>query len=115
MTNLIPGFLPISHRFYFLDLDTTILFGSETQTLASLPRRGLETQNIHQMTEYIRQKHKLLPAHDVFNRAEQLLVHGNRHALAERWDKAVLEASLLAEERVQRLSSLRMPDETSLS
>ena len=95
--------IPSDHRGFFLDLDTAILFGSETQALASIPRRGLETRNIHQMTEYIRHKHKLFTEHNVFKGAEQLLVHGNRHALAERLDVAVLEASLLAETRVQRV------------
>ena len=48
------------HRGYFLDFDTALLFGSETQQLATRHRRPLSAQNAKQVTSYLRAKHELL-------------------------------------------------------
>ena len=90
------------HRGYFFDFDTNVLFGSETQQLAPMAKRGLSASNVSQVTEYIRHKHSLLTAHNVFSRVAKLTHLGNRHAQAERIDKDVVEASLAAESKVAR-------------
>jgi hypothetical protein len=46
------------HRGFFFNFDTNVLFGSETQQLASREKRALSSYNIHQVTEYIREKHR---------------------------------------------------------
>jgi hypothetical protein len=48
------------HQGYFLDFDTTTLFGLETQQLATRHRRPLSARNVKQVTSYIRAKHELL-------------------------------------------------------
>ncbi len=90
------------HRGYFFDFDTNALFGSETQVLASMSKRGMSASNVSQVTEYIRQKHRILTEHNVFKRVEKLMHQGNRHEQAERIDKDVLEGSLVAEGKVTR-------------
>ena len=40
-----------------MDFDTSKLFGSETQTLATMAKRGLVANNVNQVTAYIRLKH----------------------------------------------------------
>ena len=85
------------HRGYFLDLDTNVLFGSPTQELASFNRRQLRTSNIKHNTAYIDRLHKLLEAHNVFERAQQLTYAGDRHSLAEAIDKDMTASCLNAE------------------
>ena len=53
------------HRGNFFDFDAHALFGSATQSLATLAKRGLSAINVTQVTEYIRQKHSLLTEHNV--------------------------------------------------
>jgi exonuclease III len=93
------------HRGYFFDFDTNLLFGSDTQTLVTMEKRGLSASNACQVTEYIRQKHRILSEHNVFERVQTLLHQGNRHEQAERIDKDVLEASLEAETKVTRFGN----------
>jgi hypothetical protein len=46
---------PTDHRAYFFDLDTTALFGLATQSLASPALRMLHSNNVVQVTAYIRE------------------------------------------------------------
>jgi hypothetical protein len=92
------------HRGYFFDFDTNILFGSETQQLATSTKRGLSSSNVHQVTEYIQEKHRILFGHhNASQRVLQLSYPGNRHEYAERLDVDVLNASLAAEAKVRRV------------
>ena len=91
---------PSDHRGYFFDFATTHLFGNPTQDLATPHSRLLRASNIHQVTSYIDTKYEWLLAHNAFDRAETLTFLGNRHQYAERLDKDVLAASLLAESRI---------------
>jgi hypothetical protein len=81
------------HRPYFMDIDTNLLFGLETQPLSIREPRILRSNNISQVTQYIREKHKLLSRHNAFNRARKLTEAGDRHAFAERLDRDVTSAS----------------------
>ncbi|KAI2505037.1 hypothetical protein MHU86_9393 [Fragilaria crotonensis] len=85
------------HRGYFMDFNTELLFGSETQTLVHRTKRELSTRNHKQVTAYIRRKHELLTKSNAFERSTRLLIPGNRHMYAERIDRDVLDASLNAE------------------
>lgn len=90
------------HRAYFLDFDTDRLFGSQTQALGAHPPRILKSSNIPQVTQYLQHKFEFLTAHNVFRRAQQLLLPGNRHAFAERLDRDIVAASLAAEAKTRR-------------
>jgi exonuclease III len=90
------------HRAYFIDFDTTLLFGSTTQHLSSLEPRIMSSTNITQVTQYIRKKYELLEQHNAFSRSQQLTREGNRHVYAERLDRDVTMASLTAEKSVKR-------------
>lgn len=91
------------HRGFFLDFDTNLLFGSSTQQLASPEARDLSSSNIQQVTDYIREKHRILfQHHNAFDRSVQLSKPGNRHAFAERLDQDVLAASLTAATKVKK-------------
>jgi hypothetical protein len=92
--------LSSDHRAYFFDLQTDILLGNPTQELATPHRRSLCASNVRQVTKYINEKYELLLAHNAFERAERLTHLGDRHQFAERLDKVVLEASLVAESRI---------------
>ncbi|KAI2502879.1 hypothetical protein MHU86_11548 [Fragilaria crotonensis] len=91
------------HRGFFLDFDTNLLFGSETQQLVSAEARDLSSSNIRQVTAYIREKHRILfHHHNALARSGQLSLPGNRHAFAERLDQDVLAASLAAAAKVKQ-------------
>ena len=90
------------HRPYFIDLATPVLFGLQVQSLAKHQPRVLQASNIHQVTEYIGKKFEYLCHHNVFERAQRLLLPGNRREFAERIDKDVLSASLAAEQKIKR-------------
>ncbi|KAI2491622.1 hypothetical protein MHU86_22939 [Fragilaria crotonensis] len=91
------------HRGFFLDFDTNLLFGSSTQQLVSSEARDLSSSNIQQVTDYIREKHRILfQHHNAFDRSVQLSKPGNRHAFAERLDQDVLAASLTAATKVKK-------------
>ena len=81
-----------------------MLFGSGTQQLATRAQRGLLSNNVHQVTEYIREKHRILfDHHNASRRVLQLSFPGNRHEYAERLDSDVLSASLVAEAKTRRV------------
>ncbi|KAI2493592.1 hypothetical protein MHU86_20950 [Fragilaria crotonensis] len=85
------------HRGFYLDFDSNVLFGSDTQKLVSAEKRDLSSNNTQQVTEYIREKYRILfHHHNAFVRSVQLTQPGNRHAFAERLDQDVLTASLAA-------------------
>ena len=90
------------HRAYFFDLDNGILFGNMTQKLAPHNLRALKSNNIEQVTQYIKLKYDYLMNRNGLRRAEQLSLPGDRHALAERLDHDVLKASLDAEQKTKR-------------
>jgi exonuclease III len=93
------------HRAYFLDFDTGLLLGTQTQSLGSTESRILRTSNVAQVTQYIKTKYDLLLEHNVFERIERLTHPGDRHAFAERLDKDILAASLAAEQRMKPYGS----------
>jgi hypothetical protein len=90
------------HRAYFIDLNTELLFGSPTQPLSQFSSRILHSNNIKQVTSYIKEKHALLLSCNAFARAEQLSKPGERHQFAERLDADVLRMSIIAERRIRR-------------
>jgi exonuclease III len=71
------------HRAYYFDFHTDQLFGSTTQVLASPQARMLKSNNVEQVTKYIKETYDRMLARNVFTRAEQLSMPGNRHAFAE--------------------------------
>ena len=90
------------HRASFLDFDTARLFGTATQTLGAHAPRILKSNNVTQVTQYIKALYDLLLEHDAFARAERLSHPGNRHAYAERLDRDIVAASLSAEQKMKR-------------
>ncbi|KAI2490946.1 hypothetical protein MHU86_23634 [Fragilaria crotonensis] len=91
------------HRGFYLDFDSNALFGSDTQQLVSAEKRDLSSNNTQQVTEYIREKYRILfHHHNAFVRSVQLTQPGNRHAFAERLDQDVLTASLAAAAKVKK-------------
>jgi exonuclease III len=90
------------HRAYYFDLDTEALFGNTTQQLAPHSHRVLKSNNIEQVTQYIKLKYDYLTNRNVHRRADQLSLPGDRHAFAERLDLDVLKASLDAEKNTKR-------------
>ena len=90
------------HRASFLDFDTARLFGTATQTLGAHAPRILKSNNVSQVTQYIKALYDLLLEHDAFARAERLSHPGNRHAYAERLDRDIVAASLSAEQKMKR-------------
>ena len=55
------------------------------------------------MTKYIKEKFDYLQRCNAFNRAQRLTFPGDRHQYAERLDKDMLQASLVAESRTKRV------------
>jgi exonuclease III len=102
------GYEPFNSRFHtdhrasFMDFDTALLFGTATQQLGAHAPRILKSNNVSQVTQYIKAKYELLLAHNVFARAERMTSPGNRHAYAERLDKDIVSASLSAEQQMKR-------------
>ena len=90
------------HRSYFFDFDTALLFGSRTLTLAKQANRILQSTNVSQVTYYLKEKYDLLCNCNAFARASQLTLPGNRHQFAERLDRDMVQASLVAEKRAQK-------------
>ena len=90
------------HRSYYFDFDTEQLFGNPTQVLSSAAHRTLKSNNVNQVTEYIKLKYEYLASRNAFHRADQLTLVGNRHDFAERLDHDMLQASLDAERRTKK-------------
>ena len=93
---------PTDHRAYFFDFDTDKLFGNFNQTLVTPPQRKLQSNNVKQVTQYIREKYRQLEQCNAFRRGDKLMEPGNRHEHAERLDKDIIRASLSAEKSVQK-------------
>ncbi|KAI2503136.1 hypothetical protein MHU86_11327 [Fragilaria crotonensis] len=102
------GYEPFNHRLhsdhrgYFFDFNAIALLGSPIQALSSRTPRILCSKNVKSVTEYIRKKHQLLEANNVFRRAERLLLPGNRHEYAERLDRDIVRVSLAAEKSITK-------------
>ncbi|KAI2489539.1 hypothetical protein MHU86_25041 [Fragilaria crotonensis] len=90
------------HRAYYFDLDTEALFGNKTQHLASPSLRVLKSNNIEQVTQYIKLKYEYLMSRNVHRQSGTIISPRNRHEFAERLDSDVLKASLDAEQRTKR-------------
>jgi hypothetical protein len=90
------------HRAYYFDLDNEVLFGNMTQKLAPHSLRMLKSNNIEQVTQYLKLKYNYLMNRNVLRRSDQLSLPGNRHAFAERLDSDVLKASLDAEKNTKQ-------------
>jgi len=95
------GRFDTDHRPMFLDFSTEMLFGNTTQTLSSPSSRGFYSNNTKQVSQYLREKHRMLTDHNAFERAKQLQQDGNRHEYAERLDSDMVSASLSAEKQIQ--------------
>ena len=93
------------HRAYYLDFDTKLLFGTDTQALGAKEPRLLQSTNVKQNTDYIKLKYDLLVKHNAFARGDKLSAPGNRHTQAERLDHDIVEASLAAEARLKKYGS----------
>ena len=93
------------HRPYFFDFDTEQLFGNATQILASPAQRLLKSNNVEQVTQYIKLKYDYLVSRNAFERAYQLSMPGNRLDFAERLDTDMLKASLDAERQIKKFGS----------
>jgi hypothetical protein len=91
------------HRAYFVDFDTKKLFGTATQQLGTPSDRILRSNNVAQTTHYIKAKYDLLIHHNAFERGDRLSNPGNHHQFAERLDRDVVQASLVAEQHMKRL------------
>jgi hypothetical protein len=98
------GYQPFSelvysdHRAYFIDFDTKLLFGSDTQKLPKPSGRGIHSKKQHQVTEYIKAKNKHLKNQNFFDRLKTFLEH-TTIPVAEELDKLLVEASLVAAEK----------------
>ena len=90
------------HRGYYMDFKTDILFGSNTQQLATKTNWILSSVNHTQVTAYIRRKYEILESCNAFDRARRLLEPGTRNTYSERLDKDVTAASLAAEKSLPR-------------
>ena len=90
------------HRAYFFDFDTEKLFGNATTTLAPPALRMLRSNNVRQVTQYLKEKYRQLENCNAFRRGDQLEQPGNRHSHAERLDKDVLRAGLSAEKQSRK-------------
>jgi hypothetical protein len=90
------------HRAYFFDFDTAKLFGNATTTLAPPALRMLRSNNVRQVTQYLKEKYRQLENCNAFRRGDQLEQPGNRHSHAERLDKDVLRAGLSAEKQSRK-------------
>jgi hypothetical protein len=84
-----------------------LLFGTVTQPLGEYAPRILKSKDESHVTHYIKEEYYLLIAHNVFNRAEQSTLPGNRHAFAERIDRNVVAASLSSEHKMKRIGIRR--------
>jgi exonuclease III len=93
---------PTDHRAYYFDLNTEKLFGAPTQQLSPPGLRLMQSTNIKQVTQYIREKYRQLEQSNAFSRGYQLSLPGNRHRFAERLDRDVLQASLSSEQKVHK-------------
>ena len=93
------------HRAFYFDFHTETLFGNDTQVLASPAHRILKSNNVEQVTQYIRAKYEFLASRNAFQRSEQLILPGNRHDFAERLDQDVLQASLAAERTTKKFGA----------
>ena len=78
------------HRPYYFDFDTEQLFGNATQELSTPSQRILRSNNIEQVTQYLKFKYEYLMSRNAFERIKQLSMPGNRHEFAERLDKDML-------------------------
>ena len=91
------------HRSYFFDFSTEHLFGTSTPMLANPALRILQSKNVKQTTSYIKIVYDYLTQCNAFERAKRSLCHpGNQHAYAERLDKDMIQACLMAEKRIKR-------------
>jgi hypothetical protein len=86
----------------FFDFNTDILFGNATPSLATPTQRVVRSNNVKQVTCYIKELHDLIENCNAFNRARQLRLPGNRHAFAERLDADMVQSSLAAEKCIKR-------------
>jgi exonuclease III len=93
---------PSDHRAYFLDFDTKLLFGTDTQQLGQPSNRIFRSNNVAQNTQYIKAKYDLLTTHNAFDRGDRLSLPGDRHQYAERLDRDVVAASIAAEKQMKK-------------
>jgi hypothetical protein len=61
---------PTEHIPYFFDFDTTKLFGTQTPELVTPVNRILKSNNIRQVTQYIKEKYEYLRRCNAFDRAQ---------------------------------------------
>jgi len=91
------------HRSFFLDFDSDSLFHMPAPKSAPNFPRKLQTNNKRQVLKYISLKFDYLQKHHAFQLADKLHTQGNHTKLSERLDKTLVQASLYAENKLQRL------------
>ena len=89
------------HRGFYIDFDTTTLFGSPTARLQAPKRRRLRSTVPTQVVTYFEAKFAYLEQHNFFTRLKHLESHPN-DSLAERLDRQLVQASLYAEKKVPK-------------
>lgn len=76
------------HRAFFLDVDTEMLFGNETQKLPPMAFRDIQSKCPKQVTTYLETLHSQLESRNWFNRMDALESKTIKdHDLAERLDE----------------------------
>ena len=89
------------HRGFYIDFDTTTLFGSPTARLQAPKRRRLRSTVPKQVVTYFEAKFAYLEQHNFFTRLKHLESHPN-DSLAERLDRQLVQASLYAEKQLPK-------------
>lgn len=87
----------VDHRTYYVDFDTTALFGTPLEEVAKFAARGLHSNNLKQNTRCIETTYSLLQAQNAFSLSLSLDRPEDCHQFAERLDRTILQASLAAE------------------
>jgi hypothetical protein len=88
------------HRGFFLDFDTSRLFGNKTPTLASLASRNIVSNDRQNCARYIQAKYDYLKDHRWFQRMASLSQRTQSdHNMTESLDRDWLRASLHAENK----------------
>ena len=93
------------HRAHFLDFNSTLLFGTDTQQLGTHKHHILKSKNVKQNTQYLKLVYNLLKQHNVFEQGNQFTYAGDRHQFTERLDRGVVAACLAAEKKLQQFGT----------
>ncbi len=91
------------HRGMFLDFNTNMLFGNDTQTLGPMAFRDFTAKCPQNNAKYIEAKYNHLLEQSYFSRQAELeLLPQGDHDLAEQLDRTLAESSLCAGNKIKR-------------